>query len=101
MIGNLRVGSLGWVSLPQGSASGQSRDREAICGGALKNGTPRTISSSARRAQSSASRFVRKVFDAVGHPALRHDGLPPSEICFYESRQAYLQLHSVICGTAP
>src|SRR5690606_8674791 len=33
--------------------------------------TPRTISSSVRRAQSSASRLVRKVFAVVGHPVLR------------------------------
>jgi hypothetical protein len=30
-----------------------------------------TMSSSVRRAQSSASRFVRNVFEAVGHPVLR------------------------------
>ncbi|MNR40566.1 hypothetical protein D3C85_1588650 [compost metagenome] len=33
--------------------------------------TPLTISSSVRRAQSSASRFVRKVFVLVGQPVLR------------------------------
>src|SRR5690606_14659177 len=33
--------------------------------------TPRTISSSVRRAQSSASRLVRNVLDAVGQPVLR------------------------------
>lgn len=33
--------------------------------------TPRTISSSVRRAQSSASRFVRNVFAEVGHPCFR------------------------------
>ncbi|MNE88998.1 hypothetical protein D3C80_1863650 [compost metagenome] len=33
--------------------------------------TPRTISSSVRRDQSSASRLVRKVLALVGHPVLR------------------------------
>src|SRR5690606_28069816 len=33
--------------------------------------TPRTISSSVRLAQSSASRLVRKVLDAVGQPVFR------------------------------
>ena len=60
-----------FVIEPQQHIAGLNpRERRGIRGRALDI-RPRTMSSSGRRAQSSASRFLRNVFEVMGHPILR------------------------------